>query len=312
MQPSNQRSEMSSNKQTSGNSSPDSGVNPNGKDTAPSTQQYQPQASRAERREQQTQQQQDEPRRLSLAELFSEPDEGESVDSDGNVVADDTSKPPETLEVLSKRLGFKPEQIYNVKIPMADGAEPLTIGQLKDRIGEIVDLETRETQFEQRRMHMEGDLLRSQTEIREILSQIPKEHISPEIVNKIRQRHNANMVRERQMTLEHIPEWRDEKRASEDLQGMVDLLGEYGFDETFIASVHDHRAIKFIRDMYLRDKRIKKALAQVTTPDGKNYRGSAKTRKAAARPDRQSTSTRQHGAVPDQRSKLAALFNKSE
>jgi hypothetical protein len=214
------------------------------------------------------------------------------------------------MEELSKRLGLKPEQVYSVKIPLSDGAEPLTIGQLKDRVGELVDLETRETQFEARRMRAEGELMRSQSEIRELLGMIPKEHIRPEVVNKIRQRHEANMATERRMTLEHIPEWRDEKRAGEDLQGMIGFLGEYGFDETFIGTVHDHRAIKFIRDMYLRDKRIKAALAKVTIPDSKGYRSSAKTKKSATKPSQQQSTRR--NVVPDQRSRLAALFNQSE
>jgi len=309
MQPSNSRSEMSSNQ-----SQTPSGADvapTNGKGGATDIQQAAPtRASPNERREQQRQQQQqsDEPRRLSLAELFGKNEDGEdALDDNGNVIAHDPSKPPESMEELSKRLGLKPEQVYGVKIPLSDGAEPLTIGQLKDRVGELVDLETRETQFEARRMRAEGELMRSQSEIRELLAMIPKEHIRPEVVNKIRQRHEANMVSERRMTLEHIPEWRDEKRAGEDLQGMIGLLGEYGFDETFISTVHDHRAIKFIRDMYLRDKRIKAALARVTIPESKGYRGSAKTKKSAARPNQQQSSRK--NVAPDQRSRIAALFN---
>lgn len=310
MQPSNPRSEMSS-KQSQMPSGSDGVSTPNGNGGTPNNQQQlQPRPSARDRREQQQQSQQhqsEEPRRLSLAELFSDSEDG---DSDDDGIGDDPSKPPESLEALSKRLGLKPEQVYNVKIPLADGAEPLTIGQLKDRVGELVDLETRETQFEQRRLRAEGELLRSQAEIRELLAMVPKEHIRPEIVNKIRQRHNANMQRERAATLEHIPEWRDEKRATEDLQGMTEFLGEYGFDETFIGTVHDHRAIKFIRDMYLRDRRIKAALAKVTTPDSKGHRGSAKTKKSATRPTQQQSQRK--NVLPDQRSRLAALFNQSE
>lgn len=292
MQPSNQRSEMSSNNQPipSGNGS---GVTPNGKGAVtPNVQQQQP----------------EEPRRLSLAELFAE-DDGDSNDSD-NGAGDDPSTPPDSMEGLSKRLGFKPEQIYNVKIPLADGAEPMTIGQLKDRVGELVDLETRETQFEQRRLRSEGDLLRSQAEIRDLLAMVPKEHIKPEVVNKIRQRHEANMQRERVATLEHIPEWHDEKRRTEDLQGMVDFVSEWGFDGGFLATVSDHRAVKFIRDMYLRDKRIKTALAKVTTPDSKGQRSSGKTRKPAVRPN--ANQSQRKNVVPDQRARLTALFNQSE
>lgn len=318
MQPSNQRSEMSS-KQTPTPSGSGGASNPNGNGGAPNNQQQQqlqprPSANerRAQKQQQQQQQQANEPRRVSLAELFASNEDGEGeYDDDGNPIVEDPSKPPETLEALSKRLGFKPEQVYNVKIPLADGAEPLTIGQLKDRVGELVNLETRETQFEQRRMHVEGELLRSQTEIREILAMIPKEHIRPEVVNKIRKRHDENMAFERRMTLEHIPEWRDEKKAGEDLQGMIEFTKRWGFDQTFMATVHDHRAIKFIRDMYLRDKRIQAALAKVEIPDSKGQRGSAKTKKAATRP-MQSQSTRKQGVAPDQRSRIAALFSQSE
>jgi hypothetical protein len=317
MQPSSQRLETSS-KQTPSPSGNGGASVPNGNGNAPNNQQLHQQVARPsanERRakqQQQQQQQPDEPRRVSLAELFAEREDGEldEIDNEGNVVADDPTKPPETLEALSKRLGFKPEQIYNVKIPLADGAEPLTIGQLKDRIGEVVDLETRETQFEAHRMEREGELLRSQTEIRDILAMIPKEHINPEVVNKIRKRHEANMAFERRMTLQTIPEWRDEKRAGEDLQGMIDFTKRWGFDETFLASVHDHRAVKFIRDMYLRDRRIQAALSKVTTPDSKGQRASAKTKKAASRPIQ--SQSRKDGAVPDTRQRLAALFNQSE
>lgn len=315
MQPSSQRLETSS-KQTPSPSG-DGGVKTqNGNGATPDNQQLQrePRMSanerRAQQQKQQTQQQSDEPRRVSLAELFADSDDGEEdIDSDGNPVVDDPTKPPDTLDVLSKRLGFKPEQIYSVKIPLADGAEPMTIGQLKDRVGELVDLETRETRFEQSRIEREGELLRSQTEMRELIAMIPKEHVRPELVNKVRQRHDEKMAFERRMTLEHIPEWRDEKRAGEDLQGMINFTKRWGFDQTFMASVHDHRALKFIRDMYLRDKRIQAAIAKVTTPDSKGQRGSAKTKKAAARPQQQSN---RNGAVSDTRQRLAALFNQSE
>lgn len=293
MEPLSQHSEMSANNQPkpSGNGS---GAIPNGKGSAAPT-------------SVQSQQQAEEPRRVSLAELFA--DDGDD-DADNDSGSEDLSTPPDSMDGLSKRLGFKPEQIYNVKIPLADGAEPMTIGQLKDRVGELVDLETRQTQFEQRRISAEGELLRSQAEIRELLAMVPKEHIKPEVVNKIRIRHEENMKRERAATLEHIPDWRDETKRTEDLQGMISFLGEWGFDGGFMATVSDHRAVKFIRDMYIRDKRIKTALSKVTTPDSKGLRSSSRTKKSAARPNVHQSQRK--NVVPDQRSRIAALFNESE
>lgn len=247
-------------------------------------------------------QQTEEEKPLSLAELFADEDsDGESQKED-----DDSSKPVDSIDRLVKKLAVKPEQVYAIKVPMPNGAEPLTIGELKDRVGELVGFEARELAFDQRRMKAEGELLRAQTEMRDLLAMLPKEQIKPEMVEKVRKRHEVTMARERALTLEHIPDWNDEKRRMEDIQGMIDMLSEYGFDETFIETVVDHRALKFIRDMYLRDKRIKAALAKVTTPTKK---GKAPSGKASKGPVRPSNSQKQRNAPLDQRSRIMSIFS---
>jgi len=165
----------------------------------------------------------EEPKRLSLAELFADDNsDGDNSGSEsGTGVDDDPSKPVDSIDGLVKRLKMTPEQAYAIKVAMPNGAEPLTVGQLKDRVGELVDLETREAQFDTRRIKSEGELLRAQAEIRELMALMPKESVNPEAVNKVRQRHEATMKRERAMTLEHIPQWQDEKTRTEDLQGWL-------------------------------------------------------------------------------------------
>jgi hypothetical protein len=244
----------------------------------------------------------DEPKALNLAELFAPNQNGENHNSDDGDV--------ESIDGVSKRLGLKPEQVYSIKVPMPNGAEALTIGELKDRVGELVTFETRETQFDERRKRSEGDLLRAQTEIREILGMIPKEHVPAGIVDKLRVTHEKTLVRERALTLEHIPDWsgvKGEERKAEDVAGMNELLSEYGFDDTFINSVVDHRAMKMIRDYYLQTKRIRKALEGVTIPVKKGQRPSGKAGKAPARPGTQQSNRRQNVAQ-DSKSKIRAIF----
>jgi hypothetical protein len=246
---------------------------------------------------------QEAPKRLSLAELFAEDDEGtihESGDGD-----DDPSKPVDSIDGLIKRHKLTAEQVYAIKVPMANGAEPITLGKLKDRVGELVDLETRELQFDNRRVKAEGELLRAQTEMRELLALVPKDQIKPEMVEKIRRRHEATQAAERRATLEHIPEWQDEERRTKELQSMVELVEDYGFGAEFLTTVVDHRAIKMIRDYMLMRTRIQKALANVK--DGKQAKGqrpSGKTGKAAAKPG-----AAQPRAKPgDSNAKLRSLF----
>jgi hypothetical protein len=246
----------------------------------------------------------DEPKRLSLAELF-KPDTIEAE----NASLDNDSGPVDSIDGVSKRLGLKPEEVYAIKVPMPNGAESLTIGDMKDRVGELVELETREAQFDQRRIKSEGEVLRAQTELRELISMIPKENIPAGIVDKIRKRHESTVSRERELTLEHIPQWQDEKTCAAEIKGINELLSNYGFDETFIASVVDHRALKFIRDMYLMDKRIKAALAKVETPTKRGKLPSGKFGKPAKSPGSyESNSSRHSGVVADERSKVKSLF----
>lgn len=245
-----------------------------------------------------------EPAPLSLAEMFAD----ENSDGENQQNEDDPSKPVDSIDRLVKRLGVKPEQVYSIKVPMPNGAEAVTIGDLKDRVGELVGFEARELQFDQRRIKSEGELLRAQTEMRELLAMVPKEHIKPEIVDKMRKRHEATMLQERRATLDHIPAWQDEKVRTEDIQGMVDLLSDYGFDETFITTIVDHRALKFVRDMYLRDKKIKAALAKVTIPAKKGQRPSGKAGKPAQKPGKESS---RRNVAPDQRSRIMSIFEDS-
>jgi hypothetical protein len=251
------------------------------------------------------------PEKLSLRDLFLETDDGEIRESDDS--ESDPNAPIDSLDRVIKKLGITPEQAYKIKIPMRDGQEPVALGELKDRIGEVVDLETRELQFDQNRREREGELLRAQSEIRELMQLIPRDQLKPELIEKVRNQHESTMRRERQLTVEHIPEWRNEAARTADLEGMAELVQEYGFPEAFITTVVDHRALKMLRDFYRMNKRIKEALAKVKTPTSKGQRPSGKNGKGPINPDRSnSNSTRRNGAVPTQRQRLEKLFNSSE
>jgi hypothetical protein len=256
-------------------------------------------------------QQEEQPKRLSLAELFADDVDGEGHGSEGGSGDDDPSKPVDSIDGLTKRHKMTAEQVYAIKVPMPNGAEPLTIGQMKDRVGELVELETREAQFDQRRIKSEGELLRAQAEMRDLMALIPREQLSPAAVEKVRKSHEATMKRERAATLDIIPEWQDEKRRTEDLQGMVELLGDYGFDEAFITTVVDHRAMKMIRDFWRQNTRIKAALAKVTTPVGKGKRPSGKAGKGPAKPNNQSHQRAAKGSA-DQRTRIMNLLDSGD
>jgi hypothetical protein len=167
------------------------------------------------------------------------------------------------------------------------------------------DLDTRETQFEQRRIESEGELLKAQTFMRGVLSEIPRQHLSKELVAKVENQHRVTMQRERELTLQHIPEWRTDKNEQDDRIKINAMLSNYGFGPEFLETVTDHRAIKFIRDMAIRDARIREALAKVQ-PDTK---GNKRVSPKAPAPNRPKNESRRKGPAPDG---LRAMFSSND
>jgi hypothetical protein len=253
----------------------------------------------------------DRPKAKSLRDLFSLSDEGSIQENDDT--SEDPNAPIDSLDRAIKKLGITADAAYKMKIPMPNGQEPVTLGMLKDRIGEVVDLERRELEFDTRRRDSEGELLRAQNEMRELMQLIPREQLKPELVERVRTQQNETMRRERQLTLQHIPEWRSEESRVADLEGMEELVEQYGFPKTFVSTVVDHRALKMLRDFYRMDKRIRAALADVKVPNSKGHKPSAKGSRPPENPrNSQPNTTRRNGVVPTERQRLESILNRSK
>ena len=105
--------------------------------------------------------------------------------------------------------------------------------------------------------------MQAQEELRELMAALPEKAIKPEVLQKVRDKHEAQMQLERGRTLEVIPEWQDQETRTADMEGMADHLKQYGYPVNHLERVADHRQIKYIRDNWHREQRIRKALAAV-------------------------------------------------
>lgn len=248
-----------------------------------------------------------EPELKNLAELLSageKPEDGDKPTGDGGT-EDGTpgEKPtkgkPTDLKSLAEKLETKPEDLYSIKVPMPNG-ESKTLGELKDLAAAQDKFTLRELQFEEERTRKEGELIRSQSELRELMAALPEGSVKPEVLEKVRAKHEATLKLERERTLEAIPEWKDEDRRTEDINGMVEHLKGYGFPENYLKTVFNHRTIKYIRDNYLREQRIRKALEQVKSAKPGKTASSKAAGKAPSKPSK---------AIPKgSRNRLEQLF----
>jgi hypothetical protein len=244
--------------------------------------------------------------RQTLADLLREPPpESQEPEKAEGAAPEKASKatPPKGLADLAERLGVKPDAVYQVEVPIAEG-ESLSIGKLKDAYQEHGKLTERELRFEETRLQREGELLRASQELRDLVAMLPTESLKPEVMQKIRERQAVTLRRERELTLEAIPEWRDEAARVDEIAGMVEHLKGYGFPANYLEHVADHRTLRYIRENWRREQRVKRALdgVQKAPPPA-----TAASRPAGpARPPGASRSNRKSST---QRERLQALLD---
>lgn len=200
-----------------------------------------------------------------LGQLLAEgeaPPEGDDDEKEkgGSGGSDDK---PKKFNDLAGKLGLELDELYKLEISQAEDGTPVTVESLKDRFSKQDDLQIREVEFEERKAEQEADIMQAQTELREIMAALPEKAIKPEVLQKVRDKHAAQVALERKLTLDVIPDWKDDKTRTADIEGMAEHLKQYGFPVNYLERVADHRQMKYIRDSWKREQRIRKALELV-------------------------------------------------
>lgn len=247
-----------------------------------------------------------ESRLQTLAQAFeeqpgtAEPDKGD----EGKPAGDGTENgKPTKFNDLAGRLGVELDDLYKLEIATAKDGNPVTVEQLKDIHAKQDEFAVSQLEWEETRQKREGELIRAQNELKELVASLPKNAIKPEVLDAVRQKHEQTLKRERAETLKAIPAWADEDKRTEDISGMIEHLKGYGFPESYLTSVSDHRVIQYIRENWQRETRLRKALEQVKTASpGKT----SKSKPNGAAPKKPSTSVRPSAQSRD---KLAQVFS---
>ena len=181
----------------------------------------------------------------------------ESADSGSETSA------PSKFNDLAGRLDMELDDLYKLEVTQAEDGTPVTIENLKDNHAKQADFSMREIEFEERRTKQESELMQAQEELRELMAALPEKAIKPEVLQKVRDKHDAQMQLERRRTMEVIPDWQDETTRTADIEGMAEHMKQYGYPIDYLERVADHRQIKYIRDNWQREQRIRKALEKV-------------------------------------------------
>jgi len=196
----------------------------------------------------------------------------EATDTDGDQDSESKSEAtnktkPKTLEGLAEALGVKVADLYEIEIPLGitDESESMTLGQFKDIAKESAQFEVDKLTWAEQKTQDEQRILRSNQELAELVSMLPKSALSEQFLQSVRTRRAEAMRAEEIATLDAIPGWKNDDVKAAERTRMAEHLSAYGFPVDYLDSVIDHRTTKYIRDNMLRQERIEKALAQVKT-----------------------------------------------
>lgn len=244
----------------------------------------------------------------TLGELLQESEPGLESENPGRESGDDSeqSVKPKKFNDLAGTLGIELDDLYKLEVSASEGGEAITIEALKDLYAKRGEIELEAIEFEERRTSEEQKLLQAQSELREILAALPKGAVKPEVLERIRSKHAEQTALEQQRTLEVIPAWKDDKIREQEMIGMTRHLTAYGYPVNYLASVVDHKQMKYIRDNWQREQRIQKALEAVKA--GKPN-PTTRQKPAASAPKKNPLTGVKKGS---HRNKLEAVFSKLE
>ncbi len=190
---------------------------------------------------------------------------GDEQKDDGRAGGDTDERRPKPVRFndLAGATGLELDDLYKLELTNSAG-DTFTIEELKDMKAEQDAFTLKELQWEERRGAEQAKLTQAQNELTEIIRGLPKGAVTPDVLAGVRQRMEKAQAQERALTLEIIPEWQDEAVREKELSGMAEYLTTFGFPADMLGSIVDHRYLNFIRSSFLREQRVKAALARVT------------------------------------------------
>lgn len=195
-------------------------------------------------------------------------------DGKGGSRAPKAQPKPKQFNDLAERLGVELSDLYKLEVATATDGSPVTVEQLKDAWAKRSDFSVSQLKWEEERGAQQAELVRANAELRELLSALPKDAVKPEVLDKVRRKHEETIRREQAATLRAIPEWADKETHTAELAEMAEWLQQYGFPVEYLKSVYDHRALFMMRSAWRREQRVKAALAEVEKDDNRTPRRS--------------------------------------
>ena len=161
-----------------------------------------------------------------------------------------------TLQDAAKALGTNAAKMYDLQIPMGQGEEPRTLGELKDAYRDRAGWQQEFAQREQTLTAREVEAARVQQDLAylqdEILAKVP-----PERLKQMEQRQEAQLRLEGVMLQQKVPEFREQNYFNAWREQAVEFTGKFGFKPHELV-IQDHRLVHMLHYMMGLEKKLER------------------------------------------------------
>ena len=140
-----------------------------------------------------------------------------------------------------------PQVDYDLEMPMPDGMENMTVGQLKDHFRDHQNLQQERDDWEAQYSEQQLELMAARRQLVELADML--QDVKPEVVDHVQQMIGRNDEQEAELLLKTFPAWSDPDKKAAARAEQLETFKQYGFSEWEYSSIKDHRVIKALHDL---------------------------------------------------------------
>ncbi len=211
------------------------------------------------------------------------------------------------VAAIAEKLGIEPAEVYQIEIPLGQDREPITIGQFKDHVQDLLNVDDARDALETRQAEHEAAVLRDQQETLAIINALG-ENLTPQLRQLASEQYQTHISQQRALMLSMVPEWSDAQRYAADRSDIFDTLtAQYPVSETQLSAQQEAVTVLMMRDLarfWRREKQMnaeRKRIPKVPRRPGKQPRQATKAEAQKAQ------LIQQAAASSDYRDKVAAV-----
>lgn len=146
---------------------------------------------------------------------------------------------------------------YARMVPLKDGMEPVTVGQLKDFYQDNQDWQSVRGNWEDERETQRQELVQGRNELTELVKGFA-DRMTPEEYHAFSQRQAERVRRESMLMFKAVPEWKDNAVYQRDVGEIVEFMAGFGYSKADVMNEIDHRRVPEVLDHLRLVKKIAK------------------------------------------------------